>query len=247
MLTYKNISVKYGSRMVLDGISFEVKPNSFTSLLGINGSGKSTLAAAALGMVKYSGEILLGGKDIKTIPLAERAKKIAVLPQTIQPADISVNALILSGRTPYARFGGKYSSEDILASEEALHLLSIENLADRSVSTLSGGERRKAYIAMTIAQKTPTVIFDEPTSALDAAFEGEIFSLFGKLAKSGRTLLVITHDLTRALRYSDNVIILDGTKIVFSGSSAECTNREIINEVFKVKKYTSGDNIFYSE
>ena len=251
MLEIKNVSVQLGKKQILDNVSLSLRPYRLTALVGRNGSGKSTLLNCVNRQVAYTGEIREGGKDLVRIPPKERAKSIAILPQTVPVPHITVRELVAFGRNPYLDFTGRLREADKQAVEDALENAGAPELGDRYGDTLSGGEKQRVLLAMILAQNTPILLLDEPTAHLDLGYEAAFLELLQKLKdEQKKTILVILHDLTQAVRYADDLIVLDAGKVIFTGSREECLEQEILEKTFHLRRYTVKDEdaerVFFS-
>ena len=232
MLNCHNLSVAFGGKQVLKNANFTLAPRTFTALIGKNGSGKSTLAAAIGQQVPYTGTVSLDNVDLSQMKPKERARRIAILPQSLPAPNLTVRELVTLGRNPHADF----------AVERAFCRTDTTELSDRLLPTLSGGERQRAYLAMILAQDADILILDEPTTYMDIHAEGEFLQLLGTLVSEGKTLLVILHNLSHAVKYAENLLILDQNTMVFSGTKEEALKREILEEVFRVRRIHGEEN-----
>lgn len=239
MLEIKNLSVRLGGNQVLHNVSFALRPHRVTALVGRNGSGKSTLLACVNQQLPYTGTITEGERNLALTPPRERAKQIAILPQTMPAPHITARELAAFGRNPYLDFTGRLTEADRQAVEHALRDADAQELADRYVDTLSGGERQRVFLAMILAQNTPVALLDEPTAHMDLGYETTFLELLRELkTRRKKTFLVILHDLTQAVRYGDDLIVLDGGEIVFAGSREECLEGEILEKTFGLRRFT---------
>ena len=171
------ISASYGKKQVLHDIRFCL-PEGVTALLGRNGSGKSTLLHCIAGALPFEGSVKLDGKELKGLPARERAKLLSILPQMLPSPDLPAEEVVGFGRSPYsARLSAK-EREEVAA---AMQKLGIGELAKRRVSTLSGGEKQKVFLAMLLVQDTPLVLLDEPTTYMDLPFKSVFFSVLQEL------------------------------------------------------------------
>ena len=239
MLEIKDLSVRFGEKQVLHNVSFTLRPHRLTALVGRNGSGKSTLLACVNQQLPYTGEIREGEKNLALTAPRERAKAIAILPQTLPAPHITARELAAFGRNPYLDFTGRLTEQDKLAVEGALRDADALELAERYVDTLSGGEKQRVLLAMILAQNTPIALLDEPTSHMDLSYEAAFLALLRELKqKRKKTFLVILHDLTQAVRYADDLIVLDGGMIRFAGSREECLAQEVLEKTFGLRRYT---------
>lgn len=241
MLEIKNLSAMYKQNKseieILSKVSFVLEKQKVTTLLGKNGCGKSTLLKCINQRLDYEGEITLNGINIKQMKPKERAKHISFLPQLLPQARITVRELVSMGRIPYQSTAGRASAEDKEAIEKAMSEMGVSCMAEKPVCTLSGGERQNAFVAMTLAQNTEIILFDEPTTYMDIENKAH----FNKIVKilrdcHGKTILMVTHDITDALRSSDNILVLHKGKILFDGSAKRCIESESIERAFGVQK-----------
>lgn len=246
MLEIKNVSVRFGQKQVLDNVSFSLRPHRLTALVGRNGSGKSTLLNCVNQQIPYTGEIREGEKNLALIPPRERAKAIAILPQTLPAPHITGWELAAFGRNPYLDFTGRLTDADRQSVEKALRDADALSLGDRYADTLSGGEKQRIALAMILAQNTPIALLDEPTAHMDLGYEAAFLELLQKLkTERKKTFLVILHDLTQAVRYADDLVVLDDGKVVFAGSKEECLKKETLEKTFHLRRYTAGERIFF--
>ncbi len=231
-LCFKGVTATYRRKTVLKNISFSVEPGSIAALIGRNGAGKSTLIQCLMGeKTDYLGGITLDGQDVCQLSLTDRASCIACLPQLLPRPHVTVRELVNFGRTPYVPLSGKLSQTDVDAVEQAISAVGLPDSADAYVDTLSGGEQKKAFFAMTLAQDTPVVILDEPTAHLDTASRFEFLDL---LVKTNKTYLLVMHELPEVLRYADHIIAIHEHGVAFDGSPEECLALGIPESCFGV-------------
>lgn len=241
MLHCEHISVSG----ILDGISLTAARGSFTAVLGKNGSGKSTLLSCLAAQRECTGKITVCGETVKALPARERAKRIALLPQVLPSPSLTVRELVSLGRNPYLSLGGRMGTADLGAIEHALSRTEMQSFAARALSTLSGGEKQRAFLAMILAQDADVLLLDEPTTYMDVHAEAEFLMLLRALADAGKTLIVVLHDLTLAVRYADHILLLDGGKSVFCGGKKACIEAGAIEETFSVRRVNiDGETLF---
>lgn len=237
MLTFNNISVNLGGRQILDGVSFCLRPHRITAVIGKNGSGKSTLVSCITGGVKYTGEILYGEKNTALIPARERAQLVAILPQLLPKTAFTVAELAQMGRAPYLDIGRRLSDIDRQQINKALEITGMTEMSQRMVNSLSGGERQRAYLAMILAQNTRVIVLDEPTTYMDMENEADFLALAESLkGMQKKTVMLVIHDLTKAVEIADNILVLDGGRAVFFGSAEACVESGVIESTFGVKR-----------
>ncbi len=234
LLEARDIEVEIGGNAVLDGVSVEVRAGEIVGLVGPNGAGKSTLLRAATGLVPLRrGRIRVGGDALDSLSRRELAKRVAVVQQLPEaPATLGVRQLALLGRHPHLGLLARESARDLAITEGAMRQAGCLELAGRELGTLSGGERRRAFIARALAQQAPLLLLDEPTANLDAGAQHEVLELVSELAGRGTGVLLVVHDLTLATAYCDRLALLDQGRVVAAGAPAEVITSEIIRRVY---------------
>jgi iron complex transport system ATP-binding protein len=222
LLTAQNISFAYNGRPVLNGVSLAVEAGEFAGLIGANGSGKTTLLRILLGLLPASGEVWLCGDLLESLNRREIAKRTTMVPQETR-IDFAFTAreIVAMGRTPYL---GRFTPErpvDQEAIARAMRETSTEELAERPVTEISGGERQRVHLARALAQETRVILLDEPTANLDLAHQYEALELVREFTRSGGAALAAIHDLSLAARFCDRLLLLSEGKIVAVGLPAE--------------------------
>ena len=238
------ISVGYGEHTILADLSVLLKQGQITALVGPNGSGKSTLLKAMARLLKPErGIIYLDGSAIASLPTAQVARKLAILPQgPTAPAGLTVGELVEQGRYPHVGALRMLRRQDHEAVTKALTLTGMISFTHRSLDSLSGGERQRAWIALLLAQETPVVLLDEPTTFLDIGHQLEVLTLVQRLNREqGMTIGLVLHDLNQASRYADRMIALSQGKIVADGTPEEVLTPALLAEVFRVKAHILRD------
>ena len=238
MLEIKNISVTKNKKEILRDVSFSVKPHTITAIIGKNGSGKSTLISCLTGESKYKGSIFFSDDDISMFNSRQRARLVSLLPQNLPAVPITVEKLVEMGRNPYTDIGKRLSEKDTEQIEKAIESAKIEEIRHKKLTEISGGERQKAYIAMVLSQNTRVIALDEPTTYMDVQVEKAFISLIRDLKeKHKKTLLVVMHDLSRAVEIADNILLLDDGRIRMFGKNQDVLQSGAIEEVFGVTQY----------
>lgn len=246
MLEVRSLSVVRQGKETLSGLDLSVSRGKITAVIGRNGSGKSTLLSALAGVRSYSGEIYFDKTELRSISARERAKKAAFLPQILPSPQFSVYELVSLGRSPRLGFSGKMGEIDLGAVQSALELVGIAHLAEKRADRISGGELRLAYLAMILAQDAQLMILDEPTAFMDAANERSTFELISMLKKEQeKTVVLAVHDLSLALSFADDIVVLDGGKIVFCGSRDDCLDSGMIESTFNVTRHTDKSSVWF--
>jgi len=214
MLEIQSLYVGYGSRLVLRDVKFVVGRGEIVALIGPNGAGKTTLMRAVSGVLKpKSGIVRVLGRDLAQLSAAQRAQFLSVVPQARDlPEDFTVWQTILLGRTPYLGWLGQMSSQDRDRASWALKRVHLQELAQRHIGELSGGEQQRVLLARALAQDTPILLLDEPTSHLDLHHQSILLNLIQELAREKKlAVLMVLHDLNLAALYADRVaLMVDG-------------------------------------
>lgn len=233
-LVAEDLRLAYDDRVVVDGLSVEIPPGSFTVVIGPNACGKSTLLRAlARTLTPRAGRVLLDGTPLSELHTKEVARRLALLPQSpLAPDAITVEDLVARGRFPYQRLFRQWSAEDAAAVAAAMTATGVTDLADRAVNELSGGQRQRVWLAMALAQDTPLLLLDEPTTFLDIAHQYEVLDLCAQLHEEGRTLVAVLHDLNQAARYATHLIAMEGGRIAAQGSPADVLTADRVRDVF---------------
>ena len=233
----ENLSFSYGSHEVLRDISIDVEEGTLVNVLGPNGTGKSTLFRCILGLNRnYTGSIIVNGKDIRTLSIRERAREMALIPQSHKPVyDYAVLDVVLmsSGAGAGAFFSPKKSHVD--RAYEALERVGIGFLADRPYTRISGGEQQLVLIARALAQDASTIIMDEPTSALDYGNTVRILSCVRQLSEEGLTIIQSTHQPDQAFLYADKTLVLHEGHVLAYGTPKETITEGLIGKIYGVE------------
>jgi iron complex transport system ATP-binding protein len=240
-LKTEELSFAYHKRIILKDISLSLKTGEFLGFLGPNGSGKSTFLKNLLGFLKPSrGRIVFSGTNsVSAVDAAkERSRRLAFVPQSSGlHAALSVRELILMGRLPHLRdrWSG-YGRADRQKVEEVLAALGIEELAERNVLSLSGGEMQKVIIGRCLAQEGEILLLDEATSGLDLNHSIEIMELMRRKATGeGKTIVAVLHDLNLASQYCDRIVLLKNGRLRYTGSPAAILTEEVVEEIYGIR------------
>lgn len=237
MLEAENLSYRIGRKSLVSSASLMVQPGEVVALLGPNGAGKSTLLKLLCGQIPPSeGRARFAGRPLSQWAPLELARRRAVLPQSSAvPFEFTAREIVLLGRSPH---GDASACADIarraMEKTESLHL------ADRIVTTLSGGEMQRVQLARVLVQiaggaETRALLLDEPISNLDPAHQHGTLAVARELAGEGVGVLVVLHDLNLAAQYADRLVVMKGGRIVAQGAAAEVLTEEQIQAVFDVR------------
>jgi len=230
----EHLTIKRLHRPVLRDVSLEIEDGQCVSVIGPNGAGKSTLMMALLGLLPtVDGQVFIDGQSIHRLTRRQIARKIAYVPQIhdgymgfcVRDVVEAARFAHLDPLTPMAR-------EDRQAVRDAVAHCRIEDLLDRTMDTLSGGERQKAWIAAALAQQAPILFLDEPTNALDPAYQAELIHIMRRFAEAGNTLLVICHDLNLPMALGGKVLALREGTVFFDNTIDSLQDTELLAELY---------------
>ena len=233
----EKLSLGYPHAAIIEGLSLRIPSGQVTAIVGPNGCGKSTLLAGLSRLHKPSaGAVLLNGKAIGSVPSKQVARQLALLPQdATAPDGLTVSELIRFGRQPHQSLLRQWSAEDQAIVDEALRVADLQDLAERPLESMSGGQRQRAWIAMAVAQQTPLLLLDEPTSALDLGHQIEVFELIRSLASVGKTVVMVVHDLSSACRYADHLVAMKAGSIIAEGAPGDIVTPTLVEALYDVR------------
>jgi iron complex transport system ATP-binding protein len=232
-----NLGVRFGSRVALHAVDFEVPPGQFVALTGPNGSGKTTLIRSLLGfLVPDSGSVEVFGTPVTALSIRERARRVAWVPQEeVLRDDVPLRQYVLYGRYPYHRPLDRETETDHALAQRILEEVGLLDRADDGILSISGGERQRAILARALAQETPLLLLDEPTSHLDIAHQLDLLTRVRALARSGRvTVVAALHDLNLAARYADRIVVLSRGRRVADGTPRDVLSEDLLARVWGV-------------
>jgi len=234
-LAAENIGVRLGSRQLLADVSLTLKPGELVFLLGPNGAGKTTLLRTIAGLVPASGRVLWKDTDLARMNIRERARLMAYIPQGhVAHWPVTAREVVAIGRFPHASSLSRLLAADDAAIDKALASADAQHLADRIVTELSGGERARVMLARALAVEAPVLLADEPVAALDPEHQIGMAQLMRQLARDGRAVLAVVHDLTLASRFGDRVIVLNAGRVVAKGEPLQTLTPDLLRQVFGI-------------
>lgn len=228
----KNLSVRYHEKTVLRDASAVVPKGAICGLVGMNGAGKSTLFKAIMAAVPLEkGSVKLAGYTVKT---AQKKGIVAYVPQT-EAIDwnfpVSVRDVVMMGRYGFMNMLRRPGQKDVQAVDEALARVHLTDYADRQVGQLSGGQRKRVFVARALAQGASILLLDEPFAGVDAKTEASLVELLRELQKQDVTTLIAAHDLNTIGSYCNHIILLKGT-VVAAGPTKKVFTRENITRTY---------------
>jgi cobalamin transport system ATP-binding protein len=230
-----NLTCRYDHRAVVDRISFSVREGEFFIIIGPNGSGKSTLMNTVAGLSPSSGgDILIRNRPLADYPRKVLARTVAVVRQQASiDFPFTVREIVMMGRTPHQGLLGLESSTDHAAVDEALLFTDLQDLANRNIHQLSGGECQRVFIARAICQDPQIMLLDEPTAALDLAHQTRIMDLMEKLkVEKGTTIVMISHDINLASLYADTLLLIKGGQTIKQGTPDTVLTYDILEDAY---------------
>lgn len=233
MIEVKNISKKYGQKMVLQDISLQIPKGKITSFIGPNGAGKSTLLSVICRLIsKDEGSVYVDQKEISQYKNEELAKKLSILKQENHlNLRLTIRDLVSFGRFPYSQ--GRLTKVDHEHIDHAIEYMNLTNIQDKYLDQLSGGQRQRAYIAMTIAQDTEYILLDEPLNNLDMKHSVQIMKTLQKLVDElGKTICIVIHDINFASCYSDYLVALKDGKVIQEGATCDLINQDSLKQIY---------------
>lgn len=216
-------------------VSVSVEPGRLLAVAGPNGAGKTTLLRLLSGsLTPQAGEVRLADRPLVDLGDRERARAISVVPQSeSSPFPVTVREMVGMGR--YAHLGPweRAAARDHAVVDRALERCAVAPLAERQLGELSGGERQRARIARALAQEAPILLLDEPAAGLDLRYRMDLFHLLQELCRDGLAVLLITHDLNLAARFTDRLLLLDRGEARACGAPAEVLSRDTLEDVYE--------------
>lgn len=249
LLSVRNLTFSYqptpAGPATLQDVSFDLPAGALVGVVGPNGCGKSTLLKLLAAQRKAAqGEILLNDLHLSHYSSRQRAQQMAYLPQRPQvPSGISVEQLVQYGRHPHQSWLRQWSPDDQRHVDNAILAMQLDALRHQRVSDLSGGQVQRVWLAMIMAQDTRLVMLDEPTSALDIGHQTDVMEAIHAMTVTGRTVLIVMHDLACAARYCDQLIALADGRVQAFGPAREVISKTLIEALYN----TAVDILFAPE
>jgi len=235
-LTIDSLSLAIGGKAILRDVSLRVGAGEAWSIIGSNGAGKSTLLKCLMRIhTGWTGRVRLAGRDLATFSQRELARRVAYVPQP--GGDLrfpyTVREFVRMGRYAYSGPFGTPHPGDGAAIEAAMQRADVGVFADRTLDTLSGGERQKVFIAAALAQGSGILLLDEPTAFLDYHHQAEVTEILHSINRqSGATILSVTHDVNAALLTGGHILALRGGTVAWSGTTVELAREDILEKIY---------------
>ena len=237
MIRFRELSLGYGSRILIDNLSATVKRGELTALVGRNGTGKSTLLRAITGLgERIGGDILLGDKPIDSFSTAELATMVTfVTTDKVRIANLRCRDVVALGRAPYTNWIGRMQEQDEEIVMRSMELVGMGNYANKTMDRMSDGECQRIMIARALAQQTPIILLDEPTAFLDMPNRYELCTLLQRLAhEEQKCILFSTHELDIALALCDSIALISPPQLHLLPTEA------MVKSGYIEKLFTSG-------
>lgn len=224
-----DLTVTYNNgTTALRNVSFEIPTGTITALVGVNGAGKSTLFKALMGFIPtVKGEISILGQSVKS---ALKENFIAYVPQAEEvdwSFPVLVQDVVMMGRYGHMGFFRKTRQQDIMEVANALNRVGMTDFKDRQIGELSGGQRKRVFLARALAQKSKIILLDEPFTGVDVKTETAIIELLGEMRKEGKIMLVSTHNLGSVPEFCDRTILIKETVLAYGKTENTFTRQNL--------------------
>lgn len=246
ILKVDNLVVGYDEKTVVQDANLIIPDGKISVIIGANACGKSTLLKAMTRIISpKAGVVTLDGEPIKSMNPKELARICGLLPQDpVVPEGVTVSDLVARGRYPHQKFMQGQTKKDLEAVTEAMEIMDIIELSNRSMNELSGGQRQRAWIATALAQQTDVLFLDEPTTFLDINYQIEILDLMADLNQRKQTTIVmVLHDINLAARYADHLFAMKSGKLIAQGTPIDVVTEQLIMDVFGMKSRVISDPV----
>ena len=236
MLNADSLSIRIKDVQIVHDLSFEVQPGTFVGILGPNGSGKTTLLRAISGVLPFDGSLTFKNQPYSSWSHRQLASHIAVVQQNQRiQFDFTVLDFVLLGSLPHKGWLEQTSSKDREQVEKLLTELNLLPLKNRLVTTLSGGESQRVFLAQALTQKPELLLLDEPTANLDIFYQLDLLNQIREQVDNGLTVLAVFHDIELATKYADSLLILKEGKQIAFGPSEDVVTADLLRTVYRVE------------
>ena len=246
VLSAQNISFSYeGSPApLLDDFSFAVSEREFSCLIGPGGAGKTTIFKILSGFLRPdSGKVLLHGRPIGDFRASERARLLAVVPQTARASlPFTVRQIVEMGRFARLSRFSSLSKEDRLHIDEAMEMMNVKHFSEKLYTHLSGGEKQRVRLAAALAQEPSVMLLDEPAASLDIGHSAALMKLLRRMnTERNIAIVIISHDIQTSAAFFDRMVLLSDGRILADGPAPEVMTESLIGETYncKVSIFTS--------
>jgi iron complex transport system ATP-binding protein len=236
LLELQGVSAGYGARAVLEGVSFEVRAGEAWVVLGPNGAGKSTVVRAVMGLLSpAAGRVSLLGRNVASMGARTLAAQLAWVPQTTaDDTGFTGLELTLMGRAPHRSAWGAPSATDTQQALAVMAELGVEHLAHRALAEVSGGERRRVWLARALVQAPRVLVLDEPTAFLDIKHQVETLAAVRRRLTLGLGVLAVLHDVNLAQHLATHVLLLKEGRVLAQGPVEDVLTDDILTSLFDI-------------
>ena len=234
IIELKYLSIGYVNKSVLQDVNAKINKGEIVGIIGCNGAGKSTLLKTIRGLLpKQSGEILYFGRKLESFSEKELAREVAYLQQNVEVGfGYTGKDIVLAGRYPYMKWWKGESISDEELALKCMEYTGTKELAESPVNEVSGGQKQRILLAKVLAQQTPILFLDEPTTGLDMVYQEEIFRFSKALAKMGKTILMVVHELNLAAKYCSRIILLGEGTVIADGRPDNVFTEKILSKAY---------------
>ncbi|EKS4344453.1 ABC transporter ATP-binding protein [Clostridium botulinum] len=237
MINIQDFTIGYNNKVIVKNFNLKVDKGDMLTIIGPNGSGKSTVLKAIGRLLKpMEGIIHLDGKLLWDMSNKDIAKEMACLSQhNSAPKDMTIRRIVGFGRNPHKAWFESLNKKDEEIIDWALENTNLKHMENKKITSVSGGERQRAWLAMALAQKPKVLLLDEPTTYLDINNQIEILELVRQLNENLKlTVVMVLHDLNQAAKYSNRVLVLKNGEIQALGKPEEILNKKLIRDVYSI-------------
>ncbi len=219
---------------ILDDVNLSLQTGQVVALIGPNGAGKSTLFNLMARILSLqSGKVSFGGYEVATTDSRKLACTLAMLTQENHvQGRLRVRELLMFGRYPHHQ--GTPTPEDVQRVEAVLAEFELTALSERFLSDLSGGQRQRVLIAMVVCQDTPYLLLDEPLNNLDMYHAGRLMRKLRVLAKAGKTIVIVLHDINQAAQFADTVVMMKSGQVIATGKPIDVLTASTMKQLYQV-------------
>lgn len=237
----ERLSITLNQRRIVQDVDIDVAAGELVGLLGPNGAGKSTLLKTLAGLLRPSGgRVLLAGRELAHWPARARARQLAYLPQEAQCHwDLAVAEVVALGRLPHRAPWAALDAHSRQVIAQAMRYADVAQFAERSIGSLSGGEKTRVLLARALAGEPAVLLADEPVTGLDPAHQLDVMTLLQQLAAQGAAVVAVLHDLTLAVRYCSRVVLLHEGRVAAQGTPAAALTPERLARCYGIRAYSA--------
>lgn len=235
ILEINNLSAGYETKRILEDISFTVKTGELIGIIGPNGAGKSTLLKTIRGILpRQAGEIKAFDRQLNEFSDKDLSREIAYLQQSVETTfGYTAREIVTAGRYPYLKWYEQEGEQDEQIVELCMRYTGMYEYLDTPLDQMSGGQKQRVLLAKVLAQQTPLLFLDEPTTGLDIVYQEDIFRFCSALAKAGKTILMVIHDLNLAYKYCSRLLLVSNGCLMADGSPHEVITNEYLSRAYK--------------